>query len=131
MPSGYDYFGPVGNPSWMGGRAPSSYASPFSQYSPLGRQFLEVAPRSAYDIWMRMFGADPINNPKMYSYGQGLYDAYQQDYYGQSANNFGLTWLDYLDRMGSKGGLSGAYQALSPRQRGEQGPPRATWNIPR
>lgn len=107
------------------------YASPFTPYGGISRDFLEVNPRSAYDIWARYFGASAFNNPSYYNYAQGLYPAYEQDYYGQASQNLGLTWLDYLDKLGMGGGLGAAYQALSPRQRGERNAPTARWNIPR
>lgn len=96
-----------------------TYASPFTSYSGINRDFLEVNPEVPYRMWMRAFGATP-SNPTYYSYGKGLYDYYQNDYYGKASKDPGLKWLDYLDQLGTSGGLDRMWNALAPRQRGER-----------
>lgn len=96
----------------------NNYASPFSGLDTLGRQFFETNPDSAYQLWTGAQGFGP-GNPHMDSYARGLNNYFQQDYYGQSARNPGLQWLDYLDHLGQTNtGVGSMWAHAAPSARG-------------
>ena len=98
-----------------------SYVSPFGGLDTLGKQFFESNPASAYQKWTGAYGATPQKNPQYYAYGDSLKNYFQEDYYGESARDPGLTWLGYLDNLGnSNKGLGSMWEGMAPSQRGER-----------
>ena len=105
-----------------------NYASPWGGYDSFGRMMLESTPESAYSKWMGAQGGG-VGSP-MASYGRGLYPQFQNDYFATAAEsgNQGLSWLDYLDRLGMGGrGVSDIWSGLSPSQRGDKNAGRARY----
>src|SRR3990167_3577580 len=105
-----------------------NYASPFTGYTGLARELLEVNPNNSYQMGAGAQGAAPTSpNQNFYNYASGLGSYFQNDFYNQSAKEPGLKWLDYLDTVGSSRCLNEMWSGLSPRQRGEQSSPNLQW----
>ena len=116
---------PYSRPSYSSGK----YTSPWGGINQMTQDFLEVNPESSYQEWGRALGAEAQSPFERHLKSQ--YDTHQQDYYGQSARNPGLTWLDYLDKSSST--TSSIWEGLSPRQKGYRNPSggRAQYTFPK
>ena len=105
-----------------------NYSSPFSGYSGINKDFLNVNPQSSYQLWTGYYGADPFKNQSFYNYGNNMYDFYEKDYYNTAAKDPGLGWTDYLDKLGGTGkGLGDMWSGLSPSARGEKQAAPVRW----
>lgn len=99
----------------------NNYASPFSGLGSFDKDMLNASPDTAYQRWLTGgYGLNPANNQRQFNYGDSLYNYYQKDYYNQSVSNHGLSWTDYLDKLGNTGkGVGSMWDSLSPNERGE------------
>ncbi len=91
--------------------------------------YYNFEPDAGYNHWLRSLGlsvGQTGGNQAMKNFAYGLYNRYQGDYKGQSADNPNLSWTDYLSRQDP----FKDFMSLSPEQRGERPgyyQPRLRW----